>query len=478
MKTRIAILSFSDGRPRVHAGLLPVIKKHEANIAAALEGLGAQPVAGEDVIHTPRMAVREAKRLLGLDVAAVVFNIPVFAFPNLSVITADILQKPIAICSPGEPGLPGMGGMLAAGGALEQTGHFQTRIWGSLARGDARRDLAVFVRAAGARHALRGQVYGQIGGRSIGMLTGVATGAAEWHRVFGVDCDHVDESEILRLAEKVPARERERIVTWLERQCGGVAYASGTKLTRQTLQRQAACATAGKRIIREHEFDFISIKCHYDLSEYYCTQCLSAAFLPSCCDWDGVREPVACACEADGDGALTMQIMQLITGLPALFMDLRHYDAAQRRWTFCNCGGMSVFYAGREQDSKKNLRKLKLVPVIPKYAGDGCHVRYLGAPGPLTCARLMHDAQGLCLMVFRAEALRAKKQWLGASCPAWPHVFATVPDDALEILQMLHANHIHAVAGDCVAELALFARLLGIRVVTPQTSAPGIKRRG
>jgi len=131
-RTRIGVLSFSDGRQRVHETLRAGIEDHQARIAATLEALGAEAVVGEDVIWRPRQAVAQAKALREADVAGVVFNIPVFAFPNLAVLAADVLEMPVAILSPGEAKLPGMGGLLAAGGALEQVGMFQRRLWGPL----------------------------------------------------------------------------------------------------------------------------------------------------------------------------------------------------------------------------------------------------------------------------------------------------------------------------------------------------------
>ena len=464
-KIRIGLLSFSDGRRRVHEALKPGISDHAAGIEKVLGDMEVDVVPGAEVIFTPRLAVREAKRLLAADVAGVVFNLPVFAFPKLSAIAARIMQKPVALLSPGESTLPGMGGMLAAGGALEQIGIFQQRIWGPLDLPANRKALQTFVRAAGARHTLCGQVYGQIGGRSIGMLTGVSSSTIDWYRTFGVDSDHVDQSEILRLARDVDDAARERVVTWLETHLGAVHYRIGSKLTRETLKEQCAHAMAVKQIIADHQFDFLGIKCHYDMSEYYCTQCLSAAFLPGTVDWDGPREAMACACEADGDGGMTMQILKLISGLPPLFLDLRHYDTERGLWTFCNCGGQATFYARRAADPLENLRAVELVPVIPKYGGTGAHVRYLGAPGELTCARIMHDRHGMALLAFKGEAREAKMEWLAQSCPEWPHLFVRTETAPQALLDGLHSNHIHAVAGDWMAELALFARLSDINFV-------------
>ncbi len=461
-RVRIGLMSFSDGRRRVHEGLRPRIQQYQDRAEGMIRAAGAEPAVAEEIAWSPRRAVRQAKRLLARDVAAVVFNISVFSFPSFAALAARVLQKPVAILSAGEAALPGMGGMLAAGGALHQMGLFQQRIWGKFGSEESQKKLDTFIRATAAAHALEGQVYGQIGGRSIGMLTGVSSSPAEWLRVFGVDIDHADESEILRLAEEVDPAERARIVDWLEDNVRSVRYAEGTKLTRENLEYQAAAAAAVKRIAREREFDFLGIKCHFDLSEYYCTQCLSAAFLPSWLDWDGHRAPMVCACEADGDAALTMQILQLISGLPALFLDLRHYEVESGHWVLCNCGGQSVYYTRRSEQPEENLKAVDLVPVIPKYGGVGAHVRYVGCEGEMTFARIQHDEKQPSLIAFRGRAVPGRQEWLQKSCPAWPHVFASVAADHQEILAHLHANHIHAVGGDWLDELKLFACVVGI----------------
>ncbi len=460
---RIGIMSFSDGRKRVHDSLQPAIERHQHTLTAVLEHTGVTPVVADRIAWTPRLAVAGAKQLVAADVAAVVFNIPVFAFPNLPGLAAAVLRRPVAIVSPGEADLPGMGGLLAAGGALRQMGVTEERIWGPYDSERSRRRLTAFARGAGALHSLRGQVYGQIGGRSIGMMTGVSSSPAEWLRVFGVDIDHADQSEILRIAGHIDDAERERIVGWLESNLRSVRYGETGKLTRDNLKCQAACAAAVKTLAAERQFDFIGIKCHFDLSEYHCTQCLSAAFLPAMADWDGAGEPMACACEADGDGALSMQILKLISGLPPLFLDLRHFDTESGLWTLCNCGGQSVYYARRSTDPAENLAAVDLVPVISKYGGVGAHVRYVGCGGPLTFARITHDMSAPELVYFTGEAVDAPEEWLEKSCPSWPHLFVTLQANPHALLSNLHANHVHAVAGDWSAELEAFGRLAGIR---------------
>ena len=77
------------------------------------------------------------------------------------------------------------------------------------------------------------------------------------------------------------------------------------------------------------------------MSRHYCTECVCAAFCNDPYDWDGAKEPVVYACEADSDAALTMQILKLLTDEPVIFMDVRHYDSDNDVMVFCNCGSQS-----------------------------------------------------------------------------------------------------------------------------------------
>ena len=57
-------------------------------------------------------------------------------------------------------------------------------------------------------------------------------------------------------------------------------------------------------------------------------------------DWNGSKEPIVMACEADSDGALTMQILKLISGYPSVLLDIRSYDARNEIYVCCNCGAL------------------------------------------------------------------------------------------------------------------------------------------
>ncbi len=458
---RIGLLSFSDGRERVHKNLSPMIEKNAEEIRQKLEALGPiEIISGKEIIWRHSQAREQAKFVAGQGVDGTILNVPVFAFPNLARIACQFAQGPFLAFSPLFGGLPGLGGMLGSSAALEQVGIPCDKVYGSLDDDEVSGKLEAFCRTAHAINGLRGRVLGMIGGRSIGMVTGEAQPDL-YNSVFGIDVDHVDQSEILRRAPDVPDDMVDRAYDWLESHVQSIEFDS-KKLTPETLKDQIRHYYVTKSIIEERQLDFVAVKCHYELSEYYFTQCLSAAFMNDPYDWDGKKEPFVFSCEADADAALTMQILKLLSGKPVIFTDLRHYDPKNDVMVLCNCGAMSTWYTKQSDDPAENLKEVSLAPVIEKYGGNGCHVKYVGGKSEMTFARLFRKAEKFHMTIFTGETKEFPIEKLDETCPAWPHLFAKLSVPADKLIPHLGSNHIHCVAGDYVAELVKFCELKNI----------------
>jgi L-fucose isomerase len=458
---RIGLLSFSDGRERVHLNLSAGIAENARLLAKKLEETGeVQVVPAEEIIWRHEQAREQARAVAAQRTDGTILNVPVFAFPNLARIAAAWAQPPFLAFSPVFGGLPGLGGLLGVSGGLEQSGLACEKVYGSLDDEVTVNKLLTFGRAAHAVNGLRGSVLGLIGGRSIGMVTGEANPDL-YYAAFGLDVDHFDQSEILRRAVIVPEDTVTKAFQWLGNHVKKISY-DDKKLTPGSLKEQIRHYYATKSIIEERQFDFVAVKCHFELSEFYSTQCLSAAFMNDPYDWDGKKEPIVFACEADADGAVTMQILKLISGKPVVFTDLRHYDAENDLLVLCNCGAISTWYARRSDEPEENLKDVALVPVIPKYGGKGCHVPYVAGEGPMTFARLFRKAGGFHMTIFQGELERLPEERTGETCPAWPHLFARLSVPADKLIPRLGSNHIHGIAGDYRAELVKFCELTEI----------------
>jgi len=311
-------------------------------------------------------------------------------------------------------------------------------------------------------NSLKGQKYGLIGGRSLGMYSATVS-MQDWMKKFGVDVDHLDQSEILRLAEEVPAQQVETAFAWLTENVGKIEY-DGKRLTPEKLKTQIRHYEATKEIIRRNHYDFVGVKCHYEMSRHHCTQCLSAAFCNDPYDWDGPKEPVVFACEADSDAALTMQILKLLSGDPVIFMDVRHYDKENDVMVFCNCGSQSTWYANRSDDPRENLKNVTLYPCLEIYAGGGAHVNCMTKPGKATIARLNRYEGKYRMTIIPTELVALPKEKEAETTKEWPHNFAKLPFDHNIFLEKFDANHCHAVYGDWVKELEMISKMLDIDV--------------
>jgi L-fucose isomerase len=460
-KPKLGILGFSDGEPAVHEQLKGIVQDQLDAIVDALRQTGeVDVVVGETLVHSVRTAKQEALKLTAHNVDGTIFSYGVFSFPNFSAIAAQNGKGPFLLAANLNPDWPGMVAMLASGGALRHLGIDHFRVAGDISSTKILNKVLAFARCARAASRLKGQKYGLIGGRSLGMYSATVS-MQHWQKKFGIDIEHIDQSEIVRIAETVPQAQVDEALAWLKENVGSIQF-DDDRLTEEKLQTQIRHYEATKRIVRANELDFIGVKCHYEMSRHYCTQCLSAAFFNDPYDWDGEKETTVFACEADSDAALTMQILKLLTDEPVIFMDVRHYDSEYGVMVFCNCGSQSTYYAGKSRNPRENLKNVTLYPCLEIYAGGGAHVNCMTRAGQATVARLTRVGDEYKMVVFPAEFVELPAEKMAETTKEWPHVFAKLPFDHEIFLDRFDANHCHAVYGDHVASLNMICRMLDI----------------
>ena len=462
-KPRLGILGFSDGEPEVHEQLKGFVQTTLDGIADALEKSGeVEVVKGDRLVNSVELAKEEALKMVAKNLDGTIFSYGVFSFPNFSAIAAKNGKGPFLLAANLLPDWPGMVAMLASGGALHHLGIEHFRVAGDINRKEVLEKYLTFARCARVVSSLNGQKYGMIGGRSLGMYSAVVS-MQDWQEKFGVDVDHLDESEIVRIAETIPEEQVERAFKWLNENIGQIKY-DDHHLTPEKLKTQIRHYEATRQIIEKNKFDFVGVKCRYGMSRHYCTQCLGAAFFNDPYDWNGPKETTVFSCEADGDAGLTMQILKLLTGDPVIFMDVRHYDPDYDVMVFCNCGSQSTWYAGRSNDPKENLKNVTMYPCLEIYSGGGAHVNCMTKAGIATIARLNRTERRYRMTIIPAEFVELPREKMKETTEEWPHVFAKLPFDHSIFLDKFDANHCHAVYGDHVEELKMVCKMLEVDV--------------
>jgi L-fucose isomerase len=334
---KIGLITFGDHRVHEweHVFKKMTEPRHQEAVSY-FETLPVELVSNEAVARTKEQIDAQVDALRAAGVEALVAHTPCWTSPNLVVRGIQRLNLPTVLLGNKHPGTHSTVGLLGAGGTLSQIGYPHMRVREDFNDALAEKVLPFF-RATAVKSRLQGKMFGLFGGRSLGIDTGTFD-PMQWKKLFGVDTEHIDQLEIIRRAEMVPAEATEKMVTWLSRTAGKVAY-NDDKFTPEKLAFQVRCYLATMEIIREMGLDFVAIKCMPDLTTHFVPQCISAAILPSPYDADGKRDPIMMACEADGDAALTMEILKEISGgLPVLFMDVSYIDDEAGTFYFPNCG--------------------------------------------------------------------------------------------------------------------------------------------
>jgi L-fucose/D-arabinose isomerase len=461
---KVGLLSFSDGRDFVHTDLEGFVGGVEQRIASALEARGHEIVRAGEIVWSNETATAAARRVADQRPDLTIFSIPVWAFPHFSMLAARATPGPLLLFSSLDPAYPGMVGMLAAGGSLDQIGRTHGRAWGDIGDPEVLERVDAHVRAAHAVRSLEGSTFGRVGGRPMGMYTAVSN-TDQWLSTFGIDVEEIDQWELVRRSESVNGGRVERAREWLEHHAAAVHY-DGRQLTPALLERQIRSYYAMRELIDEWKLDFTGIKGQPELTTHFATMDVTEAFLNDPYDWEGPKQPHVCATESDMDGALTMQLLKGLTGTPVLFADVRHYHADRDIWDLCNSGQHATWYAARSDDPAENLRTVHFYPEIFYFPAGGASVSFFAAPGPATFARLtrlegryrMHVARG----AFESYDDATNEALARQSTFEWPHAFARLEVEAGEFLSNFGANHIHAVPGEHVAELRAVCRMLDI----------------
>ncbi|NLA57521.1 MAG: hypothetical protein GX855_01235 [Firmicutes bacterium] len=458
-KAKIGIVVVSDERPAIHSQDEQHNRDYLYKIKKVLEdriqetGDKLEFIVEDRIINSMGLAVAAAKRMRAEDAAGVVMCHHMWTFAREAAIFARVYGGPVAGYTNKDPLRPALVGLLCSAGTIDKMGIYHPRIIGDIERKDIQDEFLSWARAAATVGTLVGETYCNFGGRSMGMGTAVRD-ANDWIVRYGVDVEQIDQLALLERAKQIDAKLVDHAFNWLKEQVGYIDPA----VPPEKIKNQIRLYEAANAICREKEIDFYGIKCQPELSEVtdFAVPCLNQAFSNADFDWHGPKEPVVCACEADMGAAMTMRLLQGVSGQPTLFMDFRDYDEERDEYIFCNCGSQSVCYA-------KSMKDIHLVRTDKYYPSGGVHVQYVCREGEVTVARLCEDADGEWMAIIPGRFVYYDRERCRETSPLWPHAYLKADINPDELLQLYGSNHAHAVYGNWVKELTHLGQMLGFR---------------
>ena len=262
-KIKVGILTFGDGRNFLKKSLTAVNEKFTKEIKTKLEKDGFEVIIGDEVIWRNDLAVKYGKKMTSKGVNCVIFNFAVWAWPQYSRVAAQFCPQPVLMFSNVNPQYPGLVGMLANSGSLDQVGIKFFKTFGDIQDSKTYQQLKSRILAISAFNRLRGMTYAQIGGRSLGIDTAVADPAL-WMKKFGIDVDHIDQMELVRRAElKVQkGKQVEEALKYLKKYVRKIHWTepdAQMRLTEDLLKKQLGMYYAVRDLCEEFGYDFCGI---------------------------------------------------------------------------------------------------------------------------------------------------------------------------------------------------------------------------
>lgn len=455
MKPRIGICVFVEStlREEVYRARNPIAEEEVRKVVSSLKPYVDIAYQTPKGIRCKRDVFEAIEGLRAAKVDCSLFMVPIWTTPAHVVTAAQLLGSPVLLLGNDRKDSISQTGLLAAGGALHQAGITHKRIVGNIDDKEVLDRLLSCLRTISTVSRLRGQTYGCIGGRSLGIVTGSAD-ESQWQRMFGVDIEHVDQSVLMREAEAIDSKLVNQFVEWVRGAFGSV------EIEPTYLHRQVRSYLATRKLIKELDLDFVGIKCQTDLSDWYCLQCLNVSLLGDTYDAMGPKTPTVCSCEADCDGALTMQILTLLSGgKPSALMDIR--AVTSEGLELANCGAAPTWFACRADDSASNAQAVKLTSHVFGKAG-GASLDFIFGCGEVTLARLCRHAGTYWMSIVPgkiSDGLDSSALQVGGP---FPRAFVETKLDREAFIETFGSNHIHVAPGNLVQELQMFCDFVGM----------------
>lgn len=353
---------------------------------------------------------------------------------------------------PGSQGWRPVGGLVMHGALLEVGIHHKF-VYGPADDAKELDRIVSFCRAAHMKNWLNMSTIGTFGGRGMGQSCGVAD-PSQWMRVFGVDIDSRDTTELMRTAQNIAPGELAALEPRIVQLFG--------KLPEKNLvnERSMRLYLAIKKLVEKNGWDFYTIQSFPGLGDDYSATCFAQSMM--------LEDRCGTSTLGDFNTAMSVLLLTKLSKEPVYYGDLQHIDKRNNEIKIIGDGACPPSLAG------------KLGPAgfaehgIPTEGeAGGLSVQLVCKVGEGVLARLGRVDGQFTMVVVRcsifeppAEKLEARR--LECGIPFWPHGFVTVQGDIDELLE--HWTNEYACLGygaHLYDDLVDFCKMTGIRAILP-----------
>lgn len=353
---------------------------------------------------------------------------------------------------PGSQGWRPVGGLVMHGALLE-VGIPHRFVYGAADEPAELDKIVSFCRAAHLKHWLNMKTVGSFGGRGMGQTCGVAD-PSQWMRLFGVDIDTRDTTELIRTAEEISAEELAGLEPRIRELFGSVP--DRTLVNERSMRLYLAI----KRLVQKYGWDFYTIQSFPGLGDDYSASCFAQSMM--------LEDGYGTSTLGDFNTAMTVLLLTKLSREPVYYGDLQHLDKRTRQIKIIGDGACPPSLAGRLGPAGFAEHGIPT-----EGASGGLSVRLVCKVGEGVLARLGRVAGQFTMVITRATVFEPPADQLQArlnecGIPFWPHGFVAVHCDVDELLE--HWTNEYACLGygeHLYGDLVEFCKMTGISPILP-----------
>lgn len=353
---------------------------------------------------------------------------------------------------PGSQGWRPVGGFVLHGGLLE-IGVPHKFVYGSQEEPETVSKIVSYAQASHLKNFLNMSTIGVFGGRGMGQTCGAAD-PSQWMRMFGVDIDSRDTTELKQTAEAISPSELDQLQPRLKRLFGGEPERNAVT------ERSMRLYLALKKLVAKEKFDFYTIQSFPGLAADYSATCFAQSMM--------LEDGVGTSTLGDFNTALTVLLLTKLSKERVYYGDLQHIDKKTKEIKIIGDGACPPSLAG-----KLGPAGFSAHGIPTEGEASGLSVKLICKVGEGVLARLGRVNGHFQMVITRASifeppADQVEKRLNECGIPFWPHGFVTAHCDIDVLLQ--HWTNEYACLGygeDLYPALVDFCEIAGIRAILP-----------
>jgi L-fucose isomerase-like protein len=424
---------------------------------AALRQAGMKIIEHNVVIatkHEARDALRKMKCDDRIDMVVLFSGTWVWA-AHLAAAIRDFAASGKAVLlwtHPGSRGWRPVGGLVMHGGLLE-IGVAHKFVYGEADEPETILKITSYARAAHLKNFLNMSTIGAFGGRGMGQTCGVAD-PSQWMRMFGIDIDSRDTTELISAAQAVSAKEISGLQPRLKKLFGAAPEKNIVN------ERSIRLYLALRTVVEKEQFDFYTIQSFPGLGDDYSATCFAQSMM--------LEEGYGTSTLGDFNTALTVLLLTKLSKERVYYGDLQHIDKKKKEIKIIGDGACPPSLA-----NKLGPAGFSEHGIPTEGEAGGLSIKLICKVGEGVLARLGRVNGEFQMVITRATIFEPPKNQVEnrlkeCGIPFWPHGFVTAHCDVDTMLDSWTNEYACLGYGtDLYSALIDFCELTGIRPVLP-----------